>query len=46
MEKLKERCNKYEISLRYKSNGYYEARTSFNLGGGNSNRIQKVVKTD
>ena len=46
MEKLKERCNKYEISLRYKSNGYYEARTTFNLGGGNSNRIQKGGKTD
>lgn len=46
MEKIKQRSSKYEISLRHKSNGYYEARTTFRLGGGNSNRLQKGGKTD
>ena len=46
MEKLKQRSSKYEISLRRKNNGYYEARTTFKLGGGNSNRLERGGKTD
>lgn len=45
MEKIKERTNKYGISVRNTSNGYYEARTSIKLGGGNSKRLQKGGKT-
>lgn len=46
MEKIKERTNKYGISIRVTSNGYYEARISIKLGGGNSKRLQKGGKTE
>lgn len=45
MEKVKERTSKYGISVRNTSNGYFEARTTFRLGGGHSNRLQKGGKT-
>ena len=46
LEKIKERTSKYGISVRQTSNGYYEARTSIKLGGGNSQRLQKGGKTE
>ena len=41
MEKIKERTNKYEISVKLKSNGYYIARISINLGNATSTRLEK-----
>lgn len=45
MEKIKERTNKYEISVRPKNNKYYEARISLNFGGDCKTRIHKGGKT-
>lgn len=45
MEKIKERTEQYAVSVRTTSNGYYEARISFKLGGGRSPRLQKGGKT-
>ncbi len=45
MERIKERTGQYEVSVRITSNGYYEARISFKLGGGRSPRLQKGGKT-
>ena len=47
MERIKERTGQYEVSVRITSNGYYEARISFKLGGVNrSPRLQKGGKTE
>lgn len=45
MERIKERTGQYAVSVRTTSNGYYEARISFKLGGGRSPRLQKGGKT-
>lgn len=46
MEKIKERTGQYEVSVRITSNGYYEARMSFKLGGvSRSERLQKGGKS-
>lgn len=46
MEKIKERTGQYEVSVRTTSNGYYEARISFKLGGvSRSERLQKGGKS-
>ena len=46
MERIKERTGQYEVSVRVKSNGYFEARVSFKLGGGRSPRLQKGGKSE
>ncbi len=47
MEKIKERTGQYEVSVRVTSNGYFEARISFKLGGGGkSPRLQKGGKSE
>lgn len=46
MEKIKERTEQYAVSVRVTSNGYFEARTSFKLGGGRSPRLQKGGKSE
>lgn len=46
MEKIKEKINKYEVSINLKSNGYYMARISFKLGGGPSPRLEKSGTTE
>lgn len=46
MERIKERTGQYEVSVRITSNGYYEARMSFKLGGvSRSERLQKGGKS-
>ena len=45
MEKIKERTGQYEVSVRNTNNGYYEARISAKIGGGQSTRLQKGGKT-
>lgn len=46
MEKIKERTGQYEVSVRITSNGYYEARVSFKLGGvSRSERLSKGGKS-
>lgn len=45
MERIKERTGQYEVSVRITSNGYYEARVSFKLGGGRSPRLSKSGKS-
>ena len=44
MEKVKDRCNKYEISVRETINGYLEARISVKLGSEKTKRLQKGGK--
>ena len=46
MERIKERTGQYEVAVRVTSNGYYEARISFKLGGGKSPRLQKGGKSE
>ena len=46
MEKVKERTNKYEVSINLKNNGYYLARISLKLGGGTSKRYEKSGTTE
>lgn len=46
MEKVKERTNKYEVSINLKNNGYYLARISLKLGGGASKRYEKSGTTE
>lgn len=46
MEKVKERTNKYEVSINLKNNGYYLARISLRLGGGDSKRYEKSGTTE
>lgn len=46
MEKVKERTNKYEVSINLKNNGYYLARISLRLGGGASKRYEKSGTTE
>lgn len=46
MEIIKERTEQYAVSVRVTSNGYFEARTSFKLGGGRSPRLSKGGKSE
>lgn len=44
-KRYKNELGYYEVSVRVKNNGYFEARISFRLGGGRSPRLQKGGKT-
>lgn len=45
MEKVKNRCKKYQISVTDTSNGYYQARVSVKLGCEKTSRLQKGGKS-
>ena len=45
MEKVKNRCKKYELSVTDTNNGYFQARVSVKLGCEKTNRLQKGGKS-
>ena len=45
MEKVKNRCKKYELSVTGTNNGYFQARISVKLGCEKTNRLQKGGKS-